>query len=146
LRAPEKRTAKIRLTPSRQWKLRPLTAQFLLQILPHKETTDSGLFLPDIAHNRQQGEKEKPAHALVIAVGPWRKAKNGYSILPEIKPGDKVLVSFYAGHKLTRSIGSRLRLCSIDDVLAVLQPQTKAERLDANREAILDAVFAPLEK
>jgi len=102
--------------------IRPLPGQVLLQVLPPKETTDSGLFLPDISHDRERGEKEKPAHALVIAVGPWRKAKNGFSILPDFQPGDKVLVSFYAGTKLTRSIGSRLRLCHVKDVLAVFQP------------------------
>jgi co-chaperonin GroES (HSP10) len=82
--------------------------------------TAGGIVLPDIAHDRARGEKEKPFYARVIAVGPWRKAKNGFAILPDFKPGDKVLVTFYAGTKLTRHLGEKLRLCSVDDVLAVV--------------------------
>lgn len=121
------RTIKIpefrKITPKAR-RIRPLPGQCLLQVLPPKEQTESGLYLPDIAHDRSRGEKERPCEAIVIAVGPWKKAKNGFAILPDFPPGAKVLVSFYAGTKLTRSIGERLRLCSVDDVLAVIDEKT----------------------
>lgn len=100
--------------------IRPLTGQVLIQLLPPDEKTFSGLFLPDIAHDRIQGDKAKPRKGVVLAVGPWKKVKSGHALLPDCRPGDTVLLSEYAGTKLTRHIGENLRLCRADDVLAVL--------------------------
>jgi chaperonin GroES len=97
-------------------KIKPLTGQCLLKVLP-QPSIQAGLHLPDIAHDRARGEKEKPFFAQVLEVGPWPKV-NGFSVLPEVAPGDKVLVTFYAGTKLRREIGENLRLCPTDDILA----------------------------
>lgn len=109
-----------KITPKAR-RIRPLPGQCLLQVLPPKEQTESGLYLPDISHDRVRGEKTKPSEAIVIAIGPWKKARNGFAIIPDVAPGAKVIVSFYSGTKLTREIGERLRLCSVDDVLAVVE-------------------------
>ena len=100
--------------------IRPLTGQALIQLLPPDEKTDGGLFVPEIVHDNPNGEKAKPRRGIVIAVGHWRQTKEGFAILPDFKPGETVLLSEYAGTKLTRAIGENLRLCRVDDVLAVL--------------------------
>jgi chaperonin GroES len=100
--------------------IKPLTGQVLIRLLPPDETNAFGLFLPDVAYDRLQGEKAKPRKGLVITIGPWKKTKEGFAVLSDFKPGDTVLVSEYLGTKLTRAIGETLRLCRIEDVLAVL--------------------------
>jgi len=54
------------------------------------EVTKSGLVLPDTA-------REKPQEGEVIAVGPGRVADDGKRITMEVKVGDKVVYSKYAG-------------------------------------------------
>lgn len=112
--------------------IRPLTNQCLIRILPPDDKTQGGLLLPDIAQGSPQGEKARPRRGLVIAVGPWKTTKQGFSILPDFRPGDTVLLSEYIGTKLTRAIGENLRLCRVNDVLAVI-----AENGDGARSARL---------
>ena len=78
------------------------------------------MFLPDCAFDTPRGERAKPVEALVVNVGPWRKTKQGFAVLPDFKPGDRVLVGAYQGTKLTRDLGENLRLCNVGDVLAVI--------------------------
>jgi chaperonin GroES len=99
--------------------IRPLTGHCLIRILPPDEKTSSGLWLADVAQER--GEKARPRKGFVIACGPWKTTKQGYAILPDFRPGDTVLLSEYIGTKLTRAIGENLRLCRVDDVLAVVE-------------------------
>ena len=101
--------------------IKPLTGQVLLRLMPNEAFSDAGLMLPDIYTGNEPGKKALPRKAVVMAIGPWRKTKQGFAVLPEIKLGDKVLVSEYLGTKLTRNIGENLRLCRVDDVLAVVE-------------------------
>jgi len=55
-----------------------------------EEVTKSGLVLPETA-------KEKPQEGEVVAVGPGRISDDGTRIKMEIKKGDKVVYSKYAG-------------------------------------------------
>lgn len=107
------------MQPPKELKVRPLPGQCLLRILPQDTMTASGLHLPDIAQDRQQGEQQKPSYALVIAVS-FKVSKSGRAFLPEFAPGQKVIVSHYSGTKLARTIGENLRLCDVDQVLAVV--------------------------
>ena len=109
------------LEPQPQRTIRPLRGQCLLLLLPRIKETQSGIALPDISFDRAKGEKERPATARVISVGPWKKAKNGFSLLPEIKPGDEVLIGFYSGQKLDFDVSGKLRLVKTDEVLAIVQ-------------------------
>ena len=104
--------------------IRPMTNQVLVRALPPDTQTDSGIVLPDIAQGSTRGEKAAPIKAIVIAVGHWRTTRAGLSILPDFQPGQTVLVSEYAGTKLTRNIGENLKLCRVDDVIAVLTEPT----------------------
>lgn len=100
--------------------IRPLTGQVLIEVLPPDDKTHGGLFLPDIAHDRIQGEKAKPCKGRVVAIGPWRKTKTGFAILPDFWIGALVVFTPYAGVKVGKHLGERHQLVRIDDVLAVL--------------------------
>jgi chaperonin GroES len=70
-------------------KLVPLGDKVVLKQLVAEETTKSGIVLPGQA-------KEKPQQAQVIAVGPGGIV-DGKEIVMQVKPGDKVIYSKYAG-------------------------------------------------
>jgi chaperonin GroES len=101
--------------------IRPLTAQVLVEVLPPETKTDGGLFIPDVAQKSPRGEKTKPFKALVVAIGPWRKTKQGFAVLPDFGIGHTVLCTPYAGQAVSRNIGERYQLVKSDDVLAVVE-------------------------
>ncbi len=70
-------------------KLVPLGDRVVLQQLDAEETTKSGIVLPGQA-------QEKPQQAEVIAVGPGGMV-DGKEVKMEVKTGDKVIYSKYAG-------------------------------------------------
>ena len=70
-------------------KLNPLCDRVVLRQLEAEETTKSGIVLPGTA-------KEKPQQAEVVAVGPGGVV-DGKEIKMEVKKGDKVIYSKYAG-------------------------------------------------
>src|SRR6478672_8877574 len=70
--------------------IRPLGDRVLAKAIERPEQTKSGLFLPDTA-------QEKPQEAEVIAVGNGKLLDNGTRVPIDLKPGEKVLYSKYAG-------------------------------------------------
>ena len=70
-------------------KLVPLGDKVVLKQLVAEETTKSGIVLPGQA-------KEKPQQAEVIAVGPGGMV-DGKEVAMQVKVGDKVIYSKYAG-------------------------------------------------
>ena len=70
-------------------KLVPLFDKVVLKQLIAEETTKSGIVLPGQA-------KEKPQQAEVVAVGPGGMV-DGKEVKMEVKVGDKVIYSKYAG-------------------------------------------------
>ena len=70
-------------------KLVPLADRVVLKQLEAEETTKSGIVLPG-------AEKEKPQQAEVIAVGPGGVV-DGKEVTMQVKVGDKVIYSKYAG-------------------------------------------------
>ena len=70
-------------------KLVPLGDRVVLKQLEAEETTKSGIVLPGQS-------KEKPQQAEVIAVGPGGTV-DGKEIKMEVKVGDQVIYSKYAG-------------------------------------------------
>lgn len=70
-------------------KLVPLGDKVVLKQLVAEETTKSGIVLPGQA-------KEKPQQAEVIAVGPGGMV-DGKEIVMQVKVGDRVIYSKYAG-------------------------------------------------
>ena len=70
-------------------KLVPFGDRVVLQQLEAEETTKSGIVLPGQA-------QEKPQQAEVVAVGPGGLV-DGKEVKMEVKVGDKVIYSKYAG-------------------------------------------------
>jgi co-chaperonin GroES (HSP10) len=96
--------------------VRPLRGHVLVRLLPHEY---DGLIFHD-STLREPEEKATPRRGIVVSVGAWRKTKDGFSILPDFKPGSRVLINEYLGKSLSRSVGENYRLCEINDVLALL--------------------------
>lgn len=69
--------------------IKPLADRVVIKMVEAEETTQSGIILTGAA-------KEKPQVALVVAVGPGGVV-DGKEITMELKIGDKVLMSKYAG-------------------------------------------------
>ncbi|MFZ5590919.1 MAG: co-chaperone GroES [Bacillota bacterium] len=72
--------------------IRPLGERVVVKPLPSEEVTKGGIVLPDTA-------KEKPQKGEVIAVGPGRLLDNGTRVPVDVKVGDQVLFSKYAGNE-----------------------------------------------
>lgn len=70
--------------------LQPLADRVVIKPLPKEEVTKGGIVIPDTA-------KEKPQEGEVIAVGPGKLSDDGKRIDMEVKKGDRVIYSKYAG-------------------------------------------------
>ena len=71
-------------------KIEPLGDRVVIKPMPQEEVSKGGIVLPDTA-------KEKPQEGKIIAVGPGRLTEDGKRIAMEVKKGDKVIYSKYAG-------------------------------------------------
>ena len=93
-------------------KIRPLQDRILVKRLEAEEKTASGIIIPDNA-------KEKPMEGEVIAVGNGKILDDGTVRKPDLKVGDKVLISKYAGSEVKINNVEHLILRE-DDVLGVI--------------------------
>ena len=75
-------------------KIRPLNNRILVKRMEEENITKGGIIIPDTA-------KEKPIKGTVIAVGPGLRDDKGARIPLEVKEGDLVLFSKYAGSDIT---------------------------------------------
>ncbi|MGG1312862.1 MULTISPECIES: co-chaperone GroES [Cohnella] len=73
--------------------IKPLGDRVLVEPSAKEEKTASGIVLPDTA-------KEKPQEGTVVAVGSGALNKDGQRIALEVKVGDRVLFSKYAGTEI----------------------------------------------
>jgi chaperonin GroES len=71
-------------------KIQPLGDRVVIRPTPKEEVSKGGIVLPDTA-------KEKPQEGKVIAVGPGRLTEEGKRIAMDVKKGEKVIYSKYAG-------------------------------------------------
>jgi len=71
-------------------KIEPLGDRVVIKPTPKEEVSKGGIVLPDTA-------QEKPQEGKIIAVGPGRLSEDGTRIAMEVKKGDKVIYSKYAG-------------------------------------------------
>ncbi len=71
-------------------KFAPLGERVVLKPLERDEVSKGGIILPDTA-------KEKPQEGEVVEVGPGRVAEDGSRIAMELKKGDRVIYSKFAG-------------------------------------------------
>jgi chaperonin GroES len=93
-------------------KLQPLGDRVVVEREEAEEKTAGGIVLPDTAKN-------KPARGTVISVGDGRQLDNGKRVPLQVKVGDRVLFSSYAGDNF--KVGDQeLLLMREDDILAIL--------------------------
>lgn len=71
-------------------KLEPLGDRVVIKPTPKEEVSKGGIVLPDTA-------QEKPQEGTVIAVGPGKVSDDGKRVAMDVKEGDKVIYSKYAG-------------------------------------------------
>ncbi len=93
-------------------KLVPLGDKVVLKQLVAEETTKSGIVLPGQA-------KEKPQQASVIAVGPGGMV-DGKEVVMQVKVGDKVIYSKYAGTEVKLE-DEEFIIVKQNDIVAVVE-------------------------
>ncbi len=94
-------------------KLQPLGDRVVIEREEAKETTAGGIVLPDTA-------KDRPQKGKVLAVGEGRITKDGKRRELQVKVGEHVLFSSYAGDEFKIEGDKKVLLMREDDILAVI--------------------------
>ena len=94
-------------------KITPLGDRILVERLEAEDKTAGGIVLPETA-------KEKPKEGRVIAVGSGRVLDTGERSKMQLKKGDRVIFTSYAGTEVQVD-GSEYLVMKEDDVLAVVK-------------------------
>lgn len=92
--------------------IKPLGDRVVIKRLEAEQTTKSGIIVTGTA-------KERPQEAEVVAVGPGLMV-DGKRTEMEVKVGDKVLYSKYAGTEV-KFEGEEYTILRQDDILAVVE-------------------------
>ncbi len=94
-------------------KIRPLQDRIIVKRIDEEEVSRGGIIIPDSA-------KEKPQEGKVTAVGKGKVGEDGKVQPLDVKKGDKVLFSKYAGTEINID-GDEHLIIREDDVLGVLE-------------------------
>lgn len=92
--------------------IKPLGDHIVIKVIENEEKTESGIVLPETA-------KEKPQQGEVVAVGSG-EIVDGKKIPLEVKVGDKVIYSKYAGTEVKLD-GEEYLIIRQSDVLAIIE-------------------------
>ena len=92
--------------------IKPLFDKVVVESVSVEEKTKSGFYLPSSA-------REKPQTCLVVAVGPGGVI-DGKEVFMQVKVGDKVLCSNYAGSNF-KVDGKEFTILKQSDILAVVE-------------------------
>ncbi|HEY8504525.1 MAG TPA: co-chaperone GroES [Gemmataceae bacterium] len=90
----------------------PLNDKILVERLEAEEKTAGGIVLPDTA-------KEKPKQGKVLKLGDGKTLEGGKRAPFQVKEGDRVLFTSYAGNEVTVD-GKEYLIMTEDDILAVV--------------------------
>ena len=94
-------------------KIVPLGDKVVVRRLEGEETTAGGIVLPDSA-------QEKPQQGRVLSVGDGRRLPDGTRSSNQVREGDRILLSRYAGTEVI--VGDEeVLIMSEDEILAVLE-------------------------
>jgi len=93
--------------------IRPLQDRLIVKRIDEEEKTAGGIIIPDSA-------KEKPQEGKVIAVGKGKVGEDGKLHPLDVKKGDKILFSKYAGTEVNIE-GDEHLIIREDDVLGVVE-------------------------
>ena len=94
-------------------KIRPLNDRVLVVRVEEEQKTAGGIIIPDTA-------KEKPQEGKIIAAGPGKMGDDGKRTPLNVKKGDKILFSKYAGTEI-KIDGVEHIFMKEDDILCVLE-------------------------
>jgi chaperonin GroES len=94
-------------------KIDPLNEKILVERLEADDKTVGGIILPDSA-------KEKPKQGKILALGGGRPLEGGGRAPFQVKVGDRVLFTSYAGSEITIDNKEYL-IMTEDDLLAVVE-------------------------
>ncbi|MCY8577508.1 co-chaperone GroES [Bacillus haynesii] len=92
--------------------LKPLGDRVVIELVESEEKTASGIVLPDSA-------KEKPQEGKVVASGSGRVLESGERVALEVKTGDRIIFSKYAGTEVKYE-GTDYLILRESDILAVI--------------------------
>jgi chaperonin GroES len=93
-------------------KITPLNDKIVVERLEADDKTVGGIILPDSA-------KEKPKQGKVLALGEGKALENGTRAPFQVKVGNTVLFTSYAGSEVTLD-GKEYLIMSEDDLLAIV--------------------------
>lgn len=93
-------------------KIRPLHDRVIVERIDAVETSAGGIIIPDTA-------KEKPQEGKVIAVGKGKRKEDGSLITLDVKQGDSILFSKYAGSEVTID-GDEFLIMREEDILGII--------------------------
>ena len=94
-------------------RVRPLQDRVIVRRIEEQEQKSAGgIIIPDTA-------KEKPQEGKVVAVGPGKKA-DGKVLALDVKAGDRVLFSKYAGTEIKLD-GEEHLILREEDILGVIE-------------------------
>lgn len=109
-------------------KVKPLTGQVLIELLPTESHSAGGIALPNRTLSPEEvqerhSDPEKPAGLIGIVreCGPWPKLKCGLTLMPEFGIGAKVVIPPLVGTALSWDTSRRLKMIRQSDVLAILK-------------------------
>lgn len=91
----------------------PLGDKVVVQRVKAEEKTAGGIVLPDTA-------KEKPQQGKVLSVGDGRLLESGKRSRLQVREGDRIIFSNWAGNEVGVD-GETLLVMSEDDILAVIE-------------------------
>ena len=94
-------------------KIRPLQDRIIVKRVQEEEKTKGGIIIPDTA-------KEKPIEGKVIAVGNGKVLEDGKVRPLDVKAGDRVLFSKYAGTEV-KIEGDEHLIMREEDILGVVE-------------------------
>jgi len=92
--------------------IKPLNDRILVLRVQEEQKTAGGIIIPDTA-------KEKPQEGKVVAVGPGKMDEDGKRTPLDVKKGDKILFSKYAGTEI-KIDGVEHIFMREDDILGVI--------------------------
>ncbi|MGR3294940.1 MAG: co-chaperone GroES [Candidatus Bathyanammoxibius sp.] len=93
-------------------KVKPIGEKVLIKRLDPEEKTAGGIVLPDSA-------KEKPQEGKVVELGEGKLLKNGERAKSQLKKGNRVLFTSYAGTEVTVE-GEEYLIMNEEDILAII--------------------------
>lgn len=93
-------------------KVVPLNDKIVVKRLEAEDRTAGGIVLPDTA-------KEKPKQGKVLSLGDGKLLENGKRAAFQVKEGDRVLFTSYAGSEVNVD-GQELLIMTEEDILAVV--------------------------